>query len=82
VDKEVMQTLASADPATLITTENISDDYNKYWLKAVESDPEDKDNKGWIKYSVYMVWNLWVNIDWHTPMSSYKALYPQGPYYS
>jgi hypothetical protein len=80
VDEEVMQTLAGADPATLITTQNISDDYNKYWLKAVESDPEDEDDKGWMKCSVYVVWNLWVDMDGHTPMSSYEALYPRGAY--
>ncbi|KAL5003363.1 hypothetical protein BDV10DRAFT_154839 [Aspergillus recurvatus] len=80
VDDEVVQTLAGADPAALIATENISDDYNKYWVKVIESDPEDEDDKGWMKCSVYALWNLWIDMDDGRPMRSYEALYPRGVY--
>jgi hypothetical protein len=42
VDEEVVQTLAGADPAALITTQNISEDYNNHWVNAVVSDPKTK----------------------------------------
>ncbi|KAL3463713.1 hypothetical protein BJX64DRAFT_115715 [Aspergillus heterothallicus] len=80
VDDEVVQTLAGADPAALIATENISDDYNKYWVKAIESDPEDEDDKGWMKCSVYALWNAWIAMDDGISMSSCEALYPRGVY--
>ncbi|KAL4974616.1 hypothetical protein BDW66DRAFT_152652 [Aspergillus desertorum] len=80
VDDEVVQTLAGADPAALIATENISDDYNKYWVKTSESDLEDEDEKGWLKCSVYALWNLWIDMDDGRPMRSYEALYPRGVY--
>ncbi|KAL4744801.1 hypothetical protein BDW72DRAFT_187851 [Aspergillus terricola var. indicus] len=79
VDDEVVQTLAGADPASLIATQT-SDDYNKYWVKAIESDLEDEDDKGWMKCSVYGLWNLWVDMDIGRPMRSYEALYSGGVY--
>ncbi|KAL4756111.1 uncharacterized protein BDW70DRAFT_145417 [Aspergillus foveolatus] len=80
VDDEVVQTLAGANPAALIATENILVDYSKYWVKAIESDLEDEDDKGWMKCSVYALWNLWIDMDDGRPMRSYEALYPRGVY--
>jgi hypothetical protein len=80
VDEEVVQTLAGADPAALIATQNIVEDYDNHWVKAVESDPEDEDDKGWMKCSVFALWNLWIDMDGDRPMRSFEALYPRGPY--
>jgi hypothetical protein len=80
VDEEVVQTLAGADPAALIATPNTVEDYDSHWVKAIESDPEDEDDKGWMKCSVFALWNLWTDMDGDRPMRSYEALYPRGPY--
>ncbi|KAL2789361.1 hypothetical protein BJX66DRAFT_307010 [Aspergillus keveii] len=80
VNEEVVQTLAGADPAALIATQHTVEDYDNHWVKAVESDPEDEDDKGWMKCSVFALWNLWIDMDGHRPMRSYEALYTRGPY--
>jgi hypothetical protein len=79
VDEEVVQTLAGADPAALIATQSSLHDANKYWVKVVESDPDASD-KGWMKCSVYALWDLWVDMDGLTPMAGYEDLHGWGVY--
>ncbi|KAL4875749.1 hypothetical protein BJY04DRAFT_201276 [Aspergillus karnatakaensis] len=80
VDEEVVQVLAGADPEALIATQDVVRDYSKYWVKAVETDTDDEDDKGWMKCSVYALWNLWDDMEGQVPMSGWEALYPDGPY--
>ncbi|KAL6229169.1 hypothetical protein BDW75DRAFT_235411 [Aspergillus navahoensis] len=80
IDEEVVQTLAGADPAKLLATDNYIRDVRKYWVKAVETDLEDEDDDGWIKCTVYQIWNMWADMDGSRPIRVYAALYPNGPY--
>ncbi|KAL4775859.1 hypothetical protein BDW60DRAFT_225034 [Aspergillus nidulans var. acristatus] len=80
IDEEVVQTLAGADPAKLLATDDYLRDVRKYWVKAVETDLEDEDDDGWIKCTVYRIWNMWADMDGSRPIRVYAALYPNGPY--
>ncbi|KAJ0413545.1 hypothetical protein BJY00DRAFT_296779 [Aspergillus carlsbadensis] len=80
IDEEVVQTLAGADPAALMATHNIPRDYNKYWVKVVELDQEDESDKGWMKCSVYALWDLWFVMDGIIPMAGYEELNSWGVY--
>ncbi|KAL4867515.1 hypothetical protein BDV12DRAFT_198208 [Aspergillus spectabilis] len=79
VDEEVMQSLAGVDSDAIIPPQEVQD-FQKYWVKAVESDPEDEDDEGWMKCSVYGLWNLWDDMNEGTSMHTCQSAYPGRPY--
>ncbi|KAL4974599.1 hypothetical protein BDW66DRAFT_152769 [Aspergillus desertorum] len=50
-----------------------------YWVKVVEADPQEEEDEGWMKCSIYRLWTLWTDMDGITGMSSWDAM-NDGPF--
>ncbi|RDW64377.1 uncharacterized protein DSM5745_09788 [Aspergillus mulundensis] len=84
VDEEVVQTLAElcdqVTPAQL--QEGSRDDktfFNyanrrKWWVKVAETELWEEDDKGWMKCSIFMLWNLWSDMNGEEGMSTWEAM--------
>lgn len=65
IDEEVVQALADADPTKLLNTdEGYSENTRAFWVKVVgiyveESENEEVEDEGWMKCSIYSIWNFW-----------------------
>jgi hypothetical protein len=89
IDEEVVQNLASADSAMLLATNedgrfpnaNIS----KHWVKVVDmyvedSEDEEVEDKGWMKCSIYKLWNFWRDMCGEVGISTWSTV-NEGPYH-
>ncbi|KAL2827931.1 hypothetical protein BDW59DRAFT_159890 [Aspergillus cavernicola] len=81
VDDEVAEHLAGADPRALIAAGDKWQNHDKYWVKVIETDPEDKEDTGWMRCSVYSLFALYVDMNWERSMRNYEAHSPEGVFY-
>ncbi|KAL4804698.1 hypothetical protein BDV18DRAFT_142347 [Aspergillus unguis] len=82
IDDEVVENLAAAEKEPMLAMTEIGTfaaDMSAWWVKVVETEPEDEDDEGWMKCSVYRLWSLWTDMDGENGMSSWDAL-NEGPY--
>ncbi|KAL3488020.1 hypothetical protein BJX62DRAFT_240500 [Aspergillus germanicus] len=82
IDDDVVENLATAEKEQMLAlTERGTFAMKKttYWVKVVENDPQEEDDEGWMKCSIYRLWTLWVDMDGITGMSTWDAM-NDGPF--
>ncbi|KAL4993342.1 hypothetical protein BDV10DRAFT_190062 [Aspergillus recurvatus] len=82
IDDEVVENLATAEREQLLTLTPRGTFVVKktaYWVKVVEADLQEEEDKGWMKCSIYRLWTLWTDMDGITGMSSWDAM-NDGPF--
>lgn len=86
IDEEVVQALADADPTELLATdEGYPGRKREFWVKVVDiyveqSDHEEVEDQGWMKCSIYSIWNFWMAMCMEAGIGTWSSTNYGHPY--